>query len=141
MKSHWHFSNYERLLLGRMKNVYLGFWLSMAHFKKSICSIQFLVHRLQDWKLKFICSCWFFAIFSFPMHYALETFKMWSLCLTLLEFDNLNVTQILREIQFWWIQTVQNVNFGNFRYSELWIFGKFGTWKMLKFTKIKIQNL
>ena len=25
--------------------------------------------------------------------------------------------------------------------SELWIFGKFGAWKLLKFTKNKIQNL
>ena len=35
----------------------------------------------------------------------------------------------------------KNVIFGNFRDSELWIFGKFGTWKLLKFAKIKIENL
>ena len=35
----------------------------------------------------------------------------------------------------------KNVIFGNFRDSELWIFGTFGTWKLLKFSKIKIQNL
>ena len=34
----------------------------------------------------------------------------------------------------------KNVILGNLRDSELWIFGKFGTWKLLKFTKIKIQN-
>ena len=43
-------------------------------------------------------------------------------------------------------QTLANSNgpkmsFGNFRDPEFWIFGKFGTWKLLKFTKIKIQNL
>ena len=35
----------------------------------------------------------------------------------------------------------KNVIFGNFRDSELWIFGKFETWNLLKFTRIKIQNL
>ena len=35
----------------------------------------------------------------------------------------------------------KNVIFGNSRGSELWIFGKFETWKLLQFTKIKIQNL
>ena len=33
------------------------------------------------------------------------------------------------------------VTFGNFRDSELWIFGEFGTWKLLKLTNIKIQKL
>ena len=43
------------------------------------------------------------------------------------------------KIQFWQIQTSKNVIFGNLLDSEFWIFGKFGTWKLLKFNKIKIQ--
>ena len=35
----------------------------------------------------------------------------------------------------------KNVIFGNFTASDLWTFGKFGTWKLLKFTKINIQNI
>ena len=35
----------------------------------------------------------------------------------------------------------KNVIFGNFRDSEFYFFGKFGTWKLLKFTRIKIQSL
>ena len=35
----------------------------------------------------------------------------------------------------------KSVIFANFIDSELWIFGKFRTWKLLKFTKIKIENL
>ena len=35
----------------------------------------------------------------------------------------------------------KNVIFDNFRNTELWIFGKFGTLKLLKFIKIKIQHL
>ena len=34
----------------------------------------------------------------------------------------------------------KNVIFGNFRDSELWFFGKFGTWTLLKCTQIKIQS-
>ena len=42
------------------------------------------------------------------------------------------------EIQFWWIQTVQKCYFWQF--YRIWTlnFGKFGTWKLLKF--IKNQN-
>ena len=78
---------------------------------------------------------------NLPTHYAPETFKMWSEGLTLLKFDHFTATQILCEIKFWWIQTVQIVIFAKFRDSELWIFGKFGTWKLLKFAEIKIENL
>ena len=35
----------------------------------------------------------------------------------------------------------KNVTYGNFRDSELWIYAKFGTWKLPKVTKIKIHNL
>ena len=38
-----------------------------------------------------------------PVHYAPETFKMWSWGLTLLKFDNFTATKILREIKFWQI--------------------------------------
>ena len=37
-------------------------------------------------------------------------------------------------VKFKWSK---NVILGNFRDSELWMFGKFGTWKLLKFTKNK----
>ena len=47
-------------------------------------------------------------------HYAPETFKKWSLGLTLLKFDHLTAAQILREIQFWRIQTVHKWHFWQF---------------------------
>ena len=45
------------------------------------------------------------------LHYAPETFKMWSWSLTLLKFDHFTATQIVREIKFWQIQTVQKCCF------------------------------
>ena len=42
------------------------------------------------------------------MHYATETFKMRSWGLTLLKFDHLTTSPILREIKLRRIQTVQN---------------------------------
>ena len=75
------------------------------------------------------------------MHYAPETYKMWSKGFTLLKFDNFTATQILREIKLWQIQTVKNVIFYNIRDFELWILENLGLEKLLKLTKIKIQNL
>ena len=40
------------------------------------------------------------------MNYAPENFKMWSQGLTLLKFDHFTATQILREIKFWRIQSL-----------------------------------
>ena len=38
--------------------------------------------------------------------------------LTLLKFDDFTTTQILREIKFWWIETVKNVIFCNFDFGQ-----------------------
>ena len=48
------------------------------------------------------------------LHYAPETFKMWSYGLTLLKFDHFTATLILREIQFCRISTVQKCHFWQF---------------------------
>ena len=44
----------------------------------------------------------------------------------LLKFDYITSPPLLRKIQFWLIQTVKNVIFGNFVDSELWILVNFG---------------
>ena len=77
----------------------------------------------------------------FIQHYAPETFRMRSLGLTLLKFVDFTPTAILREIKVWWIQTVQKVIFGNFRYSELLILVNFGLESCSNLLKIKIQSL
>ena len=55
--------------------------------------------------------------------------------MTLLKFDHCTATQILREIQFWRIQTVQKWHFWQFQRLRTFNLGKFGTWKLLKLTK------
>ena len=47
-------------------------------------------------------------------HYAPEPFKMWSWGLTFLKFDHITATQILREIEFWQIQTLLKCHFWHF---------------------------
>ena len=75
------------------------------------------------------------------LHYAPETFKMWSWSLTLLKFDHFTATQIVREIKFWQIQTVQKCHFWHFQRVWNLKLGKFGTKSCKKLLKIKIQNL
>ena len=65
------------------------------------------------------------------VHYAPETFKMWSSGLTLLKFYHYS--------DFTWNQSLLNSNSPNMSYWQFWILqsltlGKFGTWKLLKFT-------
>ena len=57
--------------------------------------------------------------------------------MTLLKFDHCTSTQILREIQFWQIQTVQKCLFGNFRDSKFGFFSKLEQLSSIKFTKIQ----
>ena len=51
-----------------------------------------------------------------------------------------SITQILREIKFWQIQTVQKCHFGNFRDSELWIWENLGFESCSNVLKIKIHT-
>ena len=64
---------------------------------------------------------------------------MWSWGLLLSKFDNLY--HILREINCWCIQTVQKCYFWLFLRLLTLNFVTFGTWKLLKFTGIKIETL
>ena len=55
-------------------------------------------------------------------------------------FDNLTITQILREIQFCQIQKSINVIFGNFRDSELWIWVNLGLESCSNLLKSKFRT-
>ena len=59
----------------------------------------------------------------------------------LLKFENLTVTQILREIKFRQIQTVQKCNFGNFRDSEFWFLVNLSIFQVPNLPKFKFQSL
>ena len=54
------------------------------------------------------------------LHYAPETFKMWSWSLTLLKFDHFTATRIVVKSNFGKFKQSKNVIFGNFRASEFW---------------------
>ena len=75
-----------------------------------------------------------------PLHYAPETFKIWSYGLTLLKYDNLTITQILREIKFWRIQMVKKCQFWQFYWFWILIFSKFEHLLSPKFTKIQCSE-
>ena len=64
-------------------------------------------------------------------------FKAW-LCWNLIILPQLRIYVKSNFGEFDWSK---NVFFGNSIDSELWNFGEFETWKILKFTKMKIQNL
>ena len=67
---------------------------------------------------------------------------MGSLGLTLLKFDHFTATQILREIKFWQIQTVQKCSFLEILETLLFEFlVNLGLESCSNLLKIKIQNL
>ena len=74
------------------------------------------------------------------LHYAPETFKMWSWGLTLLKFDHFTATQILREIKFWWIHTVPRCYFCQFQRIWILILVYLGSFQVLNLPKFKFQS-
>ena len=56
------------------------------------------------------------------------------------QYDNLTATPILREIKFWWIQTVQKCHFWQFRDSEHWILVNFGLESCSNLLKSKFRT-
>ena len=74
-------------------------------------------------------------------HYAPENFKMWSQAWLCWSWISLLPLRLYMKSNFGEFKRSKNVIFGNFRDSEIWSFGKFGTLKLLKLSKTKIQKL
>ena len=56
-----------------------------------------------------------------------------------MKFDHFTTTQILREIKFWRIQTVQKFISGNFGDSKLWILVNLGLESCSNLLKLKFR--
>ena len=74
-------------------------------------------------------------------HYASETFKIWSLGLTLLKFVNFTDTQILREIKFWRIEMLKKCLFCKFRRFWILILVNLAIFQVPNLPNFKVQNI
>ena len=61
--------------------------------------------------------------------------------MTLLQFDNLTVTQFIREIKFWQIETVQKCHFWPFQRFSILILANISNFQVPNLLKFKVQSL